>query len=252
MKWIDMTKSGKKYRHLGSSIFAIILAVMMLGLAVAAGFYMEKNTYIQSVQITGNHFVDSDEIQNSIYSPIGMRADSVNFDSLFNQIKMIPYINDVTVSMSIRGTLTFQVQEHTPIAMLVNGSSRTYIAPGGVELPVISGKAVNVPLIYGVNLAGNTDSTYTKEYRLMEEFLIALTQNQTGWATISEVSWSNREGIVALTIENGVKLIFGEENYFQKLQDWQAFYAEAVTQKGLQSFEIIDLRFRDQIVTRKS
>ena len=247
-----MTKSGKKSNRIGSSIFGIILAIMMLGLAVAAGFYMEKNTYIHAVQITGNHFVDSDEIQSVIFSPVGMRADSVNFDSLFNQIKMNPYINDVTVSMSIRGTLTFQVQEHTPMAMLVNGSSRTYIAPGGVELPVIRGKAVNVPLVYGVNMSGNTDSTFTNEYRLMEDFLIALLENQTGWATISEISWSNREGIVALTIENGVKLIFGEENYFQKLQDWQAFYAEAVTQKGLQSFEIIDLRFRDQIITRKS
>lgn len=246
-----MTKTASTYKRIGSSIFGVVFALIMLGLAVAAGLYMEKNTTIHSVHVTGNYFVDSEEIQNSIHSPVGMRADSVNFDSLFNQIQTNPYIYGVNVSMSIRGTLTFEVQEHTPVAMLVNGSSRTYIAPGGVELPVIEGKAVNVPLIYGIDLTENTDSTQTREYRLMEDFLVALAQNQTGWATISEVSWNNREGIVALTNENGVKLIFGEENYDQKLQDWQAFYAEAVVQKGIQSFDMIDLRFKDQIVTRK-
>lgn len=246
-----MTKSSKNSRRTGSTIFGVAIAVIILGFAVAAGLYMEKNTFIQSIQVEGNHYVESDEVFNSIHSPIGMRADSVNFDSIFNQIKTLPYVEDVTVSMSIRGTLTFQIQEYTPVAMLINGSSRSYIAPGGVELPVIPGKVVNVPLVYGLNLSGITDSTMTHEVRLMDDFLTTLSKNETGWATISEIVWNNSEGIVALTIDNGVKLIFGEGDYSQKLQDWQAFYSEVVAQKGLQSFDIIDLRFRDQIVTRK-
>lgn len=246
-----MTKSSKNSNRTGSSIFGVAIAVMILGLAVAAGLYMEKNTIIQSLQVEGNYFVESDEVFNSIQSPIGIRADSVNFDSMFNQIKSLPYVEDVNVSMSIRGTLTFQIQEYTPFAMLINGSSRTYIAPGGVELPVIPGKVVNVPLVYGVDLSGITDSTMTNEVHMMNQFLTTLSANKTGWATISEVVWNNREGIVALTIENGVKLIFGEDDYSQKLQDWQAFYSEVVAHKGIQSFDIVDLRFRDQIVTRK-
>lgn len=246
-----MTKSSKNNRRTGSSIFGVALAVIILGFAVAAGLYMEKNTFIQSVQVEGNYFVESDEVFNSIHSPIGMRADSVNFDSIFNQIKTLPYVEDVTVSMNIRGTLTFQIQEYTPFAMLINGSSRSYIAPGGVELPVIPGKIVNVPLVYGLNLSGVTDSTMTNDVRMMNHFLTSLSANETGWATISEIVWNNKEGIVALTIDNGVKLIFGEDDFSQKLQDWQAFYSEVVAHKGLQSFDIIDLRFRDQIVTRK-
>lgn len=246
-----MKKTGKKSKRIGSSIFGITLAIVMLGLAVAAGFYMERNTYIHSIQITGNQFVDSEEIESRFFSPIGMRADSVKFDSLFKQIKEIPYIEDVSISMNIRGVLTFQVHEHTPIAMYVNGKSRTYLAAGGIQLPVVPGKAVNVPLVYGVELINKKGTSSTKEYRLMEDFLVALKENETGWATISEISWDSREGIVALTIESGVKLIFGEDHYKQKLQDWQAFYSQAVIQKGLQSYDIIDFRFRDQIVTRK-
>ena len=248
-----MSKSKKKknIKRTGSAIFAIALAAIMLVLAIAAGIYMEKNTYIQSIQVEGTYFLESDDILGSIYSPVGMRADSVNFDTMFTQIKSLPYVKDATVSMSMRGTLTFHIQEHKPIAMLINGSSRSYIAPGAVELPLISGKVVNVPLVYGISLTNNSDKPLAKEVRMMDDFLSALSSNETGWATISEVAWDSKEGIVALTTENGVKLIFGEEEYSQKLQDWQAFYSEIVTQKGLHSFDIIDLRFRDQIVTRK-
>ncbi len=253
MVQIDMSKgkSNKDIKRTGSALFAIALAAIILTLAIAAGIYLESNTYIQSVQVEGTYFIESEDILGSITSPVGIRADSVNFDTMFTQIKSLPYVKDATVSMSMRGILKFQIQEHKPIAMLINGTSRSYIAPGAVELPLISGKVVNVPLVYGISLSKNSDKPLAREVKLMDDFLTALSSNDIGWATISEVAWDSREGIVALTTENGVKLIFGEEDYSQKLQDWQAFYTDIVTQKGLQSFDIIDLRFRDQIVTRK-
>ncbi|MEX2464159.1 MAG: cell division protein FtsQ/DivIB [Balneolaceae bacterium] len=244
-------KHTKKDRLNGkSSILGISFSIILLGFAVFAGFYMEKNTYIQSVKIEGNYYVDESELLEVFDSPVGLRADSVQFDSIFKQIKEVPYVKNVSVSMSIRGSLTFIIEERQPLAILVNGSSQSYISEGGVLLSIIPEKVLNVPLTYGISAISATDSTFTNEYSQIESFLLAARENDVAWATLSEIAWTKNEGVIALTHENGVKLIFGENNFTNKLHDWKAFYSDVVTQKGIHAFDIIDLRFRDQIVTR--
>lgn len=233
-----------------SSLFGIAMAFILLGLAVFAGFYMEKNTYINSVEFNGIYYVDESELLSAIDTPIGLRADSVRFDSLFERLKSVPYVKDVSVKMSIRGKLTFLINEHQPVAMMVQGSNRSYMSEGGVILPIVPEHILNVPLVYGINKNQIADSTRTSPYWKTEEFLLAAQKNDIGWATISEVAWTDQEGIVALTHENGVKLIFGQENFEEKMSHWKTFYSEIVSRQGIQSFEVIDLRFRDQIVTR--
>jgi hypothetical protein len=70
-------------------------------------------------------------------------------------------------------------------------------------------------------------------------------------ATISEVAWTQKEGIVALTNQNGVKLIFGKGDFDTRLRNWEAFYGEVVKQKGIEAMQSIDLRFEGQIVTQE-
>lgn len=226
------------------------VAFILLGLAVYAGFYMEKNTYINSVEFNGTYYVDDSELLSAIDAPIGLRADSVRFDSLFERLKSVPYVKDVSVKMSIRGKLTFLIEEYQPLAMLVQGSNRSYISEEGMILPIVQEHILNVPLVYGIDKRANTDSTQTGPYWKTIDFLLAAQNSDIGWATISEVAWTDQEGIIALTHENGVKLIFGHENFDEKISHWKTFYSEIISRKGIQTFEIIDLRFRDQIVTR--
>ena len=181
-----------------------------------------------------------------------MLADSVLFDSLFMDLKTLPYVEDVTVNMSIRGTLTFKITEREPIALLVDGNRRVYISEGGIKLPVIPEKAEDVPLIYGFSAEPLSDTLKTESYQHVEDFLIAAKENKLGWITISEVSWSDREGVVALTYENGVKLLFGRDQFDKKFQNWEAFYTKVISRKGISAFTSIDLRYQDQIVTQNS
>lgn len=244
-------KHTKRKKRAGlSSLIGIVVAFVLLGLAVYAGFYMEKNTYINSVEFNGTTFVDDNELFSAIDAPIGLRADSVQFDLLFERLKSVPYVKDVSVKMSIRGKLTFLIKEHQPFAMLVQGSNRNYLSEGGIILPIVPDHIFDVPLVYGIDKRQIADSTRTSPYWRTEEFLIAVQNSDIGWATISEVAWTNNEGIVALTHENGVKLIFGQDDFEGKMSHWKTFYSEIISRQGIQSFEVIDLRFRDQIVTR--
>lgn len=230
----------------------ILLSLALLTGAVLGGLYLEKNTRIDSVKFEGNHYTDIESLESALESPVGMLADSVSYDSLFMDLKTLPYVEDATVSMGIRGTLTFRVFEREPFAMLVDGNRRVYLAEGGIKLPVIPGKVKDVPLVYGFSARSLNDTLKSDSYLQVEEFLIAARENELGWITISEVSWNEREGVVALTYENGVKLLFGRDQFDQKMKNWKAFYTNIISKKGIGSFSRIDLRFEDQIVTRNS
>ena len=245
-----MGKSKKHSKNRVSSILGITAALLLAGLAVYAGIYMERNTQINAIEFTGNVYTDDETLAGAIESPIGLMADSVRFDQLFYGLKALPYVDDVSVKMSIRGTLTFQISEHEPIAMLIEGPNRAYVSEGGIRLPVMPGAIKNVPLVHGFTARPIADTLNSAAYRQVDQFLRTAKANDIGWITISEVTWNNREGVVALTHENGVRLVFGNDDFYQKMKHWQAFYTDVVARKGIQSFSTIDLRFRDQIVTR--
>lgn len=240
-------KSGKL-----KNVVWITLSLALLTGAVLGGLYLEKNTRIDAVRFEGNHYTNTESLEEAFESPVGMLADSVSFDSLFMDLKTLPYVEDATVSMGIRGTLTFKVIEREPFAMLVDGNRRVYLAEGGIKLPIVPEKLKDVPLVYGFSARSLSDTLKSDPYRQVEEFLIAARENELGWITISEVSWNESEGVVALSYENGVKLLFGRDQFSEKMKNWEAFYIDVVSKKGIGSFSSIDLRYKDQIVTRNS
>ena len=63
--------------------------------------------------------------------------------------------------------------------------------------------------------------------------------------------YDENDGVVALSHENGVKLLFGRNNFQTKLENWKAFYTEVIRVKGIQSMRQVDLRFTNQVVTRE-
>jgi cell division protein FtsQ len=230
----------------------VAAAFFLVGIAVISGLYFEQNTEIRGIEFKGNHYTSTDDLLKSIESPVGLMADSVNYSALFNSIKTLPYVKDVSVSMSIRGTLSFNVSEHEPLALLVDGSDRVYVTESGIKLPLVHGKGNDVPLVYGFSVMPVSDTLSNNAYSNVEQFLLDAKENRFGWLTISEVAWNEREGVVALSHENGVKLIFGHENYKERLIFWENFYSEVVARKGIRSFQSVDLRFRNQIVTYES
>ena len=231
-----------------------IAAVLFItGLAVIAGFYMEQNTRIHGVDFSGSYFTDVTELNEKIepISPVGELADSVDYASIINTLQTLPYVRNIDVSMNFRGKLTFTVHEHDPVGLIVDGSKRMYVSRDGVLLPLVPGKAKDVPLVYGYRTASPGDSLTAPSWKRMAQFLTEAKHRPVSWATLSELAWNDTEGIVALSHENGVKLIFGEEEYSERLEHWELFYTDVIAYEGIDKFRSIDLRFRNQIVTQQ-
>lgn len=227
-------------------------ALLVLALAVMGGLYWSSNITVNDVRFSGYHFVTEDELQNRVDIPIGIQPDSLNFVEITSQIEQIPYVDKAEINVEPSGNLHIEIAERQPIALLAEGSSKIYVDKDGLRLPLQLEKNVDVPILYGFKTEPMSDTLQSEAFLAVRDFLLEMHKRTISNATISEVAWTQEDGIVALTNENGVKLIFGKGDFRTRLRNWEAFYGEVIKTKGIDRMQSVDLRFRGQIVTRET
>ncbi|HLR32018.1 MAG TPA: cell division protein FtsQ/DivIB [Fodinibius sp.] len=224
-------------------------AILVLGLAVMAGIYWSSMMKVQEIYFEGPQFVSEKKLRE-IDIPTGIHPDSLNTLDLIKAFERIPYVKQAAIEVEPGGNLTIQISERQPVAMLLDDQREMYIDGEGILLPMITGKAVNVPLLHGFDVSPAGDTLSGTHVKSVTAFLAQLQKKPVSDATISEVAWTEN-GIVALTNQHGVKLIFGKTHFADRLRNWEAFYAEIIKQKGIERMQMIDLRFQQQIVTHE-
>lgn len=237
--------------HNASALTWISGSLFILGLGILAGTYWEMNSSISEVRFTGNHFTEDHELADVFEAPIGFHPDSVSYVGIIEDVLSLPYVKNAGIRVDARGRMFVEIEERKPIAMLIHEGNRVYIDGNGVKMPVILTKSVNVPLLHGFPDDGGTKILEGDEFDSIRDFLMAAQKNEFGWITISEVAYNPEEGVVALSHENGVKLLFGHEDFEQKMRYWETFYSEIIRKEGIDQFTSVDLRYRNQIVTRQ-
>jgi cell division protein FtsQ len=237
--------------HNASALTWISASLFILGLGVLAGIYWEMNSNINEVRFTGNYFTEDNELAGTFEAPLGVHPDSVSFIEIIEAVQSLPYVKDAGIHVDAGGRMYVEVSERKPLAMLIHDGNRLYIDENGVKIPVILKKSVNVPLLHGFPAAAISDTLKGGEFEFIRDFLVAAEKNEFGWITISEVAYSPEEGVIALSHENGVKLLFGHDEYEQKVRYWEAFYSEIIKKRGISQFASVDLRYKNQIVTRQ-
>lgn len=227
-------------------------AVALLVLAIIAGVYWERNMTVQKVHFEGYHFVAEEELQDQVDIPVDVHPDSIRFSEVIDQIQQIRYVREASIQVEPSGNLTVRITERQPIALLKEGSKKVYVDSEGIRLPAQREKSVNVPLLYGFQIEPMSDTLTSEAFTATADFLQELQTDKTYDATISEVAWSPGDGVVALSQENGVKLVFGNEDFENRLKNWKAFYAEVIRTQGIDRMQSVDMRFKGQVVTRES
>ena len=232
---------------------ALLTTVFLLvGLGIIGGFYWQQSIRVDSLHVSGIWFHKQQDIIEAARVPIGISSDSLNLEELKNRVQQLAYVKSVHPYVEPGGTLHIYIEERMPIMLLVGGAAERYADIEGVQLPILKGKSVNVPLVYGFAFARQDDTLNTIAFEQIACFLQEAKEHEFSWTTLSEVAFNPIEGVVALSHENGVKLLFGIESFTNKLANWELFYTQVIRKKGITHIAQIDLRFNDQIITRES
>jgi cell division septal protein FtsQ len=230
-----------------------LVLVLVAGSAIIIwSWFSSRMTDINRVQVSQNYYTEEAAIIAQAAIDSGTPADSLNYVDIIRQVERLPYVRRAELVPIPPSTVLIRVEERRPIGLIKQGSLARYVDRDGVILPVVDGKAIEVPLLYGLPLPLGRDTLTSPAFKAMGQFLETLDRNDMAKITISDVAWEPGTGIVAATGDYGTRLIFGTEDYEAKLRAWQAFYAQVVPKAGLEPFTRIDFRYRGQIVTERS
>jgi cell division septal protein FtsQ len=205
---------------------------------------------VQELDFNELTFTENEEIEAAAAVPYGIQPDSLDIQAVADRVQRLNYVRSVSSYIEPSGDLRLTIAEREPIAMLIDGANRSYVDAEGVILPILEDKTRDVPLLYGYSVTAE-DTLKDESFLQVRDFLMKARIDEFGWATISEVAFDPNDGVVALSQENGVKLIFGRNDFEMKLENWKAFYKQVVRTKGIQTMQQVDLRFLNQVVTRE-
>lgn len=226
--------------------------MLVVGIAVLAAIYWNKNVTVDEVTFSGNTMTESEELFKTANVPLGIHPDSLDLSGVVHRVEKIDYVKSAIPYIEPSGELNIQITERKPIALLIEDEKKVYVDSEGIKLPLIYGISFDLPLVYGFNASANSDTLNSQAFKQISSFLIDAQKNKFGWITISEVAYNEEEGVVALSQENGVKLLFGNNDFRIKLENWEAFYTDVIRVKGIQAMQQVDLRFTNQVVTKES
>lgn len=240
-----------KKKQSGGRLFIAVLILAIAG-GISLGTYSNRMANVKSIEVSGNWFTESAAIITKAGIPINVSPDSISFIETIVRIESLPYVKEAMLRKRPSGKMEINVTERQPIGLLINGSRHHYFDEDGVILPIIAGKPVDVPLVYGLGAGSIADTLKSEGFRDIRNFLIIARNDIVAASTLSEIVWTKDEGIVALSTENGIRIVFGNVNPEEGIRNWNLFYTQVIAVRGSSQFNSVDLRFDGQIVTKES
>lgn len=242
--------TGKKKKTFGAEY--LFAALFLIIAAMVIGWQLNRSVVVTDISVAGYRMSDGADILRISGMEAGLHADSIAFLEVIERVETLPWVASAHVSLSQSGHLRIRVEEEEPIALLVDGRRSALVTESGIQLPVVLGKAIDVPILHGFRI-GNTstqtpDTLTSPEFGTARDFLMQVRQYPGLYAMVSEMMVTDADGVVALSNESTVRLTFGHGNFEDRIRKWQAFQAQVISEKGIGHVRSLDFRYRGQVV----
>lgn len=236
------------------------LALFLMLLVAAAGFLgwrWASALTCTSVELIGVRHANPDEILALARVDTGMTLIEIDPRYVADRVRRHPWVRDARAMRLPDGTVTVDVEERAPVALLVDerGVPSHYLDAEGVAMPVVPNGIYDVPLLRGVPVPPNPLQRVAEPAARALLAALARIDPETD-ALISEAEirpggevWLYTE---PLPERGPIPVRLGHEPFLDKFARLKAFWEDAVLSQPGKQFELIDLRFESQIVTHEA
>ncbi|OAD90040.1 hypothetical protein A7A78_07425 [Aequorivita soesokkakensis] len=153
-----------------------------------------------------------------------------------------PMVRDAQVYVSVDGTLGAKIEQRKPIGR-VSASPDYYLDADGKKMPLSNVYSARVPIITGTSKNNFTEVTPLLLKIEKDEFMR------------SSVVGLNRktDGDIELELRKiNFKVLFGKpENIEKKFQNFKAFYKKTKQDSTLYGYNMVNLKFDNQVIATK-
>jgi cell division protein FtsQ len=252
--------------------------LIIAGLLVSLGFVQHQQSQLlcsdMKVIIDGgseHNFIDVNDvraiIKNSGDSVIGQSVSSIDVGLLETLIENHPSVANAEVYKTINGEINVKVKQRNPLIRIfpVN-SDGFYIDDKGYFMPLSSKYSAKVLMASGHIIAGfNTlqgtnineiiqNDSLAKKTLLDDLFILAdfISRDKFWSAQIQQVYVDMNKEIELIPRVGNHKIILGDVSELEdKFKRLMVFYRDGLSKTGWNEYEIINLKYKDQIVCTK-
>ncbi|WP_054692061.1 cell division protein FtsQ/DivIB [Geotalea toluenoxydans] len=172
--------------------------------------------------------------------------------SIGEQIGKNPWVSRVEVRRYLPNTLSIQIAERQPVAVINMGYLYYLDANGDVFKPLTEGDQLDYPVITGISEEDIARDPAGSKGALKEVLeLIAHLKSRAEFKLdeVSEIHYDKGYGVTLFTAAAGVPVKLGSGDYNRKLDRLARIYKELQAQISV--LEYIDLDYSDKIIVKK-
>lgn len=229
----------------------LMLFILILSLGFLYSFSNMKNgeRTIEEIQVefqSGDNLFLTHSMVNKLLiqndSSVQNQAKSViDLYSLEQQVLENPYIEKVSLYVSIDGILNSVIKQRTPIARVIGDNGVYYIDKQGVKVPLSKNYSARVPLVTGINKEEKLKEVYQLLQKIVTDDFLKKEIVGIHFNASNDCSFTVRSG--------DYKIEFGQlKEMDQKFRKLKAFYNKAFLDSTIQTYKTINIKYHNQVV----
>jgi cell division protein FtsQ len=255
-----MRISGK-YIRLGWVAFFVIAGILLL-----AAIARRKNSEIKELKVeikkTGEteNMMSELHVEDIIKKAFGSNLVNTQIEDLeISRVELAleqdPAVGDADVYMDAANRLQINITQREPILRIRdNGGSDYYIDPKGKKFPWSKEFTPRVLIATG-HIPVYQDDFEKKERSILKD-LVNLTrfirENELWNKMIQQVHVTDKNEFILIPLVGKHKIMFGDaDDMDEKFHKLEIFYNQGLTYKGWQEYDVVDIRYKGQVVGRK-
>lgn len=234
-------------------VFLIVIAVLV-ALASAASQW-KKGVVVRGFVLDGASTISDREFLLRMNAFKGRNLLNLDTKELKKRIMTIPNLRDAEIGKELNGVVRVKVFEREPIALAVLDGQIMALDGDGFLLPAGARHGEPLLKISGITRLSIAENGLRqldrRDVALIRDFLEVLSQTEYARLLIGELHLAGNNMTWCLTAQSPSRFIVGNDgNYKEKLKKFEIFWQKVVSKKGFNSYETVDLRFRERIFTR--
>ncbi|HEV8471271.1 MAG TPA: FtsQ-type POTRA domain-containing protein [Methylomirabilota bacterium] len=241
-------RAVRRARALG---IVLLLAAVAVGVGGAARWVLTSPRFaIDAVDVRGASRLDAERIREAAAIPAGTNVWSLDTRQVLARVEAMPEIRRADIVRTLPNHVTILVEERRPFTLVHAGRLHWLDEEGHMLGQETRAVAPEVPVISGLGedeMATMRTSPGPKARAAIALIRALLRSGSALTAEISEIDMSRSEGPVLYTVD-GVEVRLGADEWDERLARLPGVLAQVATQ----DVSAVDLRFRDQVVLRRT
>lgn len=242
-------------------ILLILFGALLVLVLVIVANVSRSDSQVKGIEVDIRYgrapkLVNSQTVIDSVMAAIPnlmlQRVKDVDREAVAQAAAQVPYLKDVTASVSVSGNVVVRAAQRRPVARLFYGASELYFDSEGAMMPVSRIGDCNV-LVAGGDFEEplRLDSLNSQTAALVKvaDFL----DREKKYGEMIDQIYIERDGDIMMVPKLGDHIVeLGDaENLDSKFANMLNFYRKGMPRAGWDTYSMISLKFEGQVVCKK-